>query len=275
VPIWRGGGGSVLARASLARVLWLQGFAETAHREAHLSWDQAKRAPDQLGICRVIYYGIGRIAPMTGDFVVAANAIAQLIELASMINAPFWVTAGQFLRGKLLVERGVFAEGLAQLRGAFQMCEATGWRLSYPEFMGSLALALAGMGQLNEAHDAVSSAIAAAGGREEGQQWYVPELLRIKADLLLRQPPDRTRVVEQCLGQAATMAREQGALTWELRIAHSLARLRVTQGRERQAREVLLPVYERYTEGFTTTDLRAARAMLDVLPGGPVEGHSR
>jgi predicted ATPase len=131
------------------------------------------------------------------------------------------------------------------------------------------------MGQLNEAHDAVSSAIAAAGGREEGQQWYVPELLRVKAEIVLRQPPDRTRVVEKCLEQAATMAREQGALTWELRIAHSLARLRVTQGRERQAREALLPVYERYTEGFTTTDLRAARAMLDVLPDCPVEGHSR
>lgn len=267
VPLWRGGGGAVLARASLARVLWLQGFAETAQREAQLSWDQAKRAPDQLGICRVLYYGIGRIAPMTGDFVVAENAIAQLIELASTINAPFWVTAGRFLRGKLLVERGAFAEGLAQLRDAFQVCEATGWRLSYPEFMGSLALALAGMGQCKDAHDAVNSAIAAAGGREDGQQWYVPELLRIQAETLLRQPPDRTGVVEKCLEQAATMAQEQGALTWELRIALSLARLRVTQCRERQAREVLLPVYKRFGEGFATTDLRAARVMLDVLPG--------
>lgn len=102
-------------------MLWLQGFAESAQREAQLSWDQAKRAPDQLGICPVLYYGVGRIAPMTGDFVVAENAIARLIELASMINVPFWVTAGQFLRGRLLVKRGAFAEGFAQLREAFQV----------------------------------------------------------------------------------------------------------------------------------------------------------
>jgi len=53
--------------------------------------------------------------------------------------------------------------------------------------MGSFALALAGLGRLDEAHDAVCKAIEAAGGREDGQQWYVPELLRIKGDVLLRQ----------------------------------------------------------------------------------------
>lgn len=149
--------------------------------------------------------------------------------------------------------------------------------------MGSLALALAGMGQLNKAHDAVNNGITAAGGREGGQQWYVPELLRIKAEILLRQPPDRTGVAEKCLEQAATMAREQGALTWELRIALSIARSRVTQGRgRRQAREALLRVYERYTEGFTTTDLRASNArfvartgLLKVIPDKIIHGWLR
>ena len=128
-------------------------------------------------------------------------------------------------------------------------------------------MALVGMGQLNEAHDAVSRAIAAAGGREEGQVWYVPELSRIRAEILLRVAPDQMNLAEGCLEGAAAMAREQGALTWELRVALSLARLRVTQGRERQARDVLSPIYDRFTEGFATTDMRAARAMLDALPG--------
>ena len=64
----------------------------------------------------------------------------------------------------------------------------------------------------------------------------------------------------------AEMAGEQDALFWQLRIALSLARLRVTQGRRNHARLVLAPVYDRFTEGFATTDLRAARAMLDTLP---------
>jgi predicted ATPase len=268
-PLWRQAINHAVARASLARVLWLQGFAEAAHREAQLSRDEAKGVPDQLTICRVLYYGIGRIAPMIGDFAAVEDAVTQLIGLATGLNAAFWVTAGQFLRGKLLVERGEFAEGLTQLREAFGKCEETGWRLSYPEFMGSLALALAGLGRLDEAHDAVSRAVAGAGGREDGQQWYVPELLRIKAEITLRQSADQCGVAEDCLEQAATMAREQGALTWELRCALSLARLRVNQNCRDEAREILSPVYDRFTEGFDTADLLAAKQLLDGLAAGP------
>jgi predicted ATPase/DNA-binding winged helix-turn-helix (wHTH) protein len=264
-PLWREPIDHALARATLARVLWLQGFAEAAHHEAQLSCDAAKGVPDQLITCRVLYYGIGRIAPMIGDFTAAADAIAQLTEVATNLNASFWVTAGRFLRGKLLVECGKFAEGLLQLSEAFGQCEETGWRLSYPEFMGSLALALAGLGRLDEAHDAVSRAIAGAGGREDGQVWYVPELLRIKAEILLQQSADQSGLAEDCLEQAATMAREQGALTWELRVAVSHARLRVSQHRRDEAREILGPVYDKFTEGFETTDMRAARSMLDTL----------
>jgi hypothetical protein len=102
-----------------------------------------------------------------------------LIELATRVNARFWMTAGQFLRGKLFVQRHSYAEGLAVLREAFEICRQTGWRLSYPEFTGSLALALAGLGRIDEAYDSVARAIESAGGRADGQQWYVPELLPI------------------------------------------------------------------------------------------------
>ena len=62
---------------------------------------------------------------MMGDFEVAENAIANLIELATRVNAPFWMTAGQLLRGKLLVERREFAEGLAVLRDPCEVCRQT------------------------------------------------------------------------------------------------------------------------------------------------------
>jgi predicted ATPase len=59
------------------------------------------------------------------------------------------------------------------------------------------------------------------------------------------------------------MAREQDALFWELRVALSLARSRMHRGDRAAAQEVLAPVYDRFTEGFTSADLRAARTMLD------------
>jgi predicted ATPase len=78
---------------------------------------------------------------------------------------------------------------------------------------------------------------------------------------LRRSADTRTSEVEDCF-----RAREQGALFWELRVALSLARLGVTQGRLNEARRMLAPVYDRFTEGFATTDLRAAKALLELPP---------
>jgi predicted ATPase len=92
-------------------------------------------------------------------------------------------------------------------------------------------------------------------------------LLRIKGELLLQQAADQSdAAAEDCFDQAAQMAREQGALFWELRVALSVARLRVSQGRRHEARAPLASVYDRFTEGFATADLQAARTLLEELP---------
>jgi predicted ATPase/DNA-binding winged helix-turn-helix (wHTH) protein len=256
-------GDRAMARAMLARTLWLRGFPDSAHREAQASIDEVRGHDRRVTMCHVLYLGICRIAPMTGEFSAAENAVATLIELATGASAPFWITAGQFLRGKLFVQRHAYAEGLAVLREAFETCRQTGWSLSYPEFTGSLAQALAGLGRVDEACDAVVRAIESAGGRADGQQWYVPELLRIKGEILLQHGADRAPAAANCFDQAAAMAREQGALAWELRIALSLCRLRVTQGRGDQGRRELASLYGRFTEGFEAADLIAAKQLLD------------
>jgi predicted ATPase len=241
-------------------------LADRARSEAQASLDELEGAGQQLRTCQVLYYGICRIAPMTGDFATAERAIARLTELATNLNAPFWMTAARFLLGKLMVERHEFATGLTVLRDAFDNCSQTGWRLSHPEFGGSLAVALAGLGRLDEASDAVNNAIDGAGGPKDGQLWYVPELLRIKAEVLLQQASIQSvAAAKDCLDQAGGMAREQGALFWELRIALSLARLHAAEGRPDEARRVLTAVYARFTEGFDTADLQTARAVLDEL----------
>jgi predicted ATPase/DNA-binding winged helix-turn-helix (wHTH) protein len=258
-------GDRAMARAMLARTLWLRGFADRAHHEAQASIDEVRGYDRPLTMCHVLYLGIGRIAPMTGDFSVAENAVATLIELATRVNAQFWMTAGQFLRGKLFVQRHAYAEGLAVLREAFETSRQTGWRLSYPEFTGSLALALAGLGRVDEAYDAVDRAIESAGGRADGQLWYVPELLRIKGEILLQHASEQAVAAANCFDQAAVMAREQGALSWELRIGLSLCRLRATQGRGADGRRDLASLYDRFTEGFGTSDLVAAKQLLEEL----------
>jgi predicted ATPase len=103
-----------------------------------------------------------------------------------------------------------------------------------------------------------------------GEAWYVAELLRIKGELLLQHAGEQSiPAAEACFEGALQVAREQGALSWELRAAFSVARLRVRQNRQDDARRVLMPVYEQFTEGFETADLRSAKAMLGSLPMHP------
>src|SRR5882757_7173414 len=229
-----------MARGTLARALWMQGFTDQALNEARLSLKELQGTDHPLQLCRILNQGICRIATMTGDFATADREIARIIEVATGLNAHLWETVGHFLKGKLLVERGEFAQGLLVLRDAFETCGRTGWHISYEEFKGALALGLAGTGRLDEALLAVDDAIAADREGADGHGWYAPELLRIKGEVLLQQAADQsTLAAEDCFDQAAQMAREQGALFWELRVALSVARLKVSQGRAHEARAPL------------------------------------
>ena len=110
--------------------------------------------------------------------------------------------------------------------------------------------------------------------------WLVPELLRVKGELLLaRDTADAAEAVEKVFRQALDGAREHGVLSWELRAATSLARLLRDHELPGDAAACLQPVYERFTEGFATADLVAAKQLLDDLAvreladGRPMTGH--
>jgi predicted ATPase len=164
-----------------------------------------------------------------------------------------------------LVIRGEFAQGSAVLRTELEFCERAGWLIWYPDFMGAMAEGLAGLGQVAEARAAVDKGLASAD--RGGERIYYPQLLRLKGEFLLRPAVGQSGPgAEQSFSAALCLARRQGALALQLRAALSLARLRVTQGRHDEARRILTPIYDRFTEGFGAADLRAARGMLEALP---------
>jgi predicted ATPase len=257
----------VLARALLARALWFQGYADQAMDQARLSLEEAQRTNFPLSIGEALRVALCDIAMMTGDLETADRSITMLVDIATSRNAPFWGILGRCLRGKLLVIRGDFAPGAALLRTELEFCERAGWPIWYPEFICALAEGLAGLGQVAEARAAVDKGLASAD--RGGERVYYPELLRLKGELLLRQADGQLDSdAEQSFSAALGLARQQGALALELRAALSLARLRVTQGRQDEARGIVAAIYDRFTEGFGTADLRAARAMLEALPIG-------
>ena len=121
---------------------------------------------------------------------------------------------------------------------------------------------MAGAGQVAEGLAAVDQALARSESSEE--RWCIAELLRIKGELiLLENAPDAAAAAEDRFRQALDWARRQSALSWELCAAISLARMWRDQGRGKEARELLAPVYDRFTEGFEAADLKIAKSLLD------------
>ena len=99
-----------------------------------------------------------------------------------------------------------------------------------------------------------------------GQHWCIAELHRVKGELLLHEAGDQSiPAAEDCFQRALGIAQEQGALFWELRAVLSLARWRIREDRQEIARQILAPVYDRFTEGFETADLKQAKALLEQL----------
>jgi predicted ATPase len=114
-------------------------------------------------------------------------------------------------------------------------------------------------------------ALLEAGIEQSETGWLTPELLRLKGEfLLLQSTPAVVEPVEDLFRQALDESRRQEALSWELRAATSLARLLRDQGSPGNATTILRPVYDRFTEGFATADLVAAKQLLDDLD---VAGH--
>ena len=98
-----------------------------------------------------------------------------------------------------------------------------------------------------------------------GERVWEPELYRLKCELLLQQSSDNQADAESCFHHAIKIARNQQAKSFELRTATSLARLWQQQGKRQEAHALLAPVYNWFTEGFDTADLKDAKALLDEL----------
>ena len=130
-----------------------------------------------------------------------------------------------------------------------------------PYHMALLARGCEIAGQFDEAVGQLNDALQMV--EQTGERWLLAELYRHKGQLLLRQGQSET--AEESYRKALSVAEEQGAKLWELRTAMSLTRLQRYQDRRAEARDRLAAVYGWFTEGFDTTDLKEAKALLDEL----------
>jgi len=97
------------------------------------------------------------------------------------------------------------------------------------------------------------------------ESWWEAVVYRVAGEIALQSPEPDAAKAEAYFERALTVSRQRQAKSWELRASMSLARLWRDQGKVQQARELLAPVYGWFTEGFDTSDLKEAKALLDEL----------
>ena len=97
------------------------------------------------------------------------------------------------------------------------------------------------------------------------EAYFLAELRRLRGELLLRSGGVDPGEAQDELVAALRIAEAQGALSLQLRVACSLARLWAERGERQKAHDLLRPLYGRFTEGFDTADLKDAKALLDEL----------
>jgi predicted ATPase len=163
-------------------------------------------------------------------------------------------------RGWLNVKNGD-ADGISILRTGLSAYRATGAEVWMPHHIALLAGAYEISGQIEEAVTQLDEGFQIV--ERTGERWLEAELYRQKGRLLLRQ--GHSKAAEELYRKAVSIAREQEAKLWELRAAMSLARLWRDEACRADARDLLVPVYGWFTEGFATPDLKKAKALLDEL----------
>jgi hypothetical protein len=246
----------VTARYFQARILWLLGFSDQATQIVEANIEEAWVRGHALTLGNALGQGACPIALFTGDLDAADRFGAMLLEHSEKHALHLWHAWARCFVSIIHIKRGNIGAGLPALRTEL---DKIGEGIVLPRYLlllGELAVCLGQAGETAQALQAVDNALARCQRNEE--LWCIAELFRVKGELTLLAGGEGANEYFQ---RALDWAQRQGTLSWELRAAMSLARYQRDHGQSAAARERISQVYGRFSEGFDTTDLKAARAL--------------
>ena len=194
--------------------------------------------------------------------------IQKTLELAestilfcSEYQIEYWRSLALVFHGWALAEQTNFEVGIAEMEQGIFAFQAAGGEFLQPYYRAMLGEQYGRQGDIEKGLTFVNEGIERV--EQSGEKWCESELFRIKGDLLLTQRENTE--AEIALRHAVIVAQEQEAKLLELRAALSLAQLWFTNSRATEAKQLLIPVYEWFTEGFDTPDLQSARTLITQL----------
>jgi len=255
----------IVSRTLLAKLLWAQGFPDQALAEARGVVEEATHIGHGMSLALTLAQGACHVTLLSGDLTAAGHFIDQLLKHSLEHALNLWHAWGTCFGAALLIARGSTNEGLNALQGILEELPDGAFFAHHAGIQATLAEALGKVGALSRGHATIDQALMRSERDEE--RWYLAEFLRIKGELLrLEDTPRAMREAQEQFRRSLECARQQNALSWELRTSISLARLYQGQGQFIEARDALAPTYSLFKEGFQTADLKTAKALIEALP---------
>ncbi|HET7288191.1 MAG TPA: hypothetical protein VFI71_12000, partial [Pyrinomonadaceae bacterium] len=242
-----------------AWALWFTGFPDQSLERIEEALTRARELSEPHGMAHATLFA-SVLYQLRRDTLMAQYYAEAVIDISREHGLALYGAMAMIMQAWSLSKYGGGREAVDQIREGLAALDATGTFLVRPHFLALLAEALSKLNENDEALVLLNEAMDLVHGK--GERYYEAELYRMKGELLLKQSPENQANAEDCFRRSLQIAESQKAKTWQLRTALSLARLYRTQGKLVEARNLLAPIYDSFTEGFETDDLRDAGVLL-------------
>lgn len=248
--------------------LWLSGQPADAEKAAEslLERGDALGHDDQSRLYALWHAGMTYV--LLRNVAKVEEIASKLTELANDRQLPYWQALGNFLCGWRATRAGRAGDAVGLLQDGLRIWAQTGSRIFRPICLAFLADAYAADNKPDLAQRTFEEAFRTVS--ETGERWAEPEIHRLFGDFLTRRGASAASIANY--EQAITVARAQGARSFELRATTSLACVLSDQGRLAEAHDRILNIYRFFNAGCDAADLADAKALLDELPSASRRG---
>jgi class 3 adenylate cyclase len=246
-------------RCQLSWALWICGYPDQAQNRADEALQLAMRLNRPYSIAFALQYVVS-VAHLRRSYESSRVNAETLNTVARENGFPIWQACGTASIGRVLLDEGNWVEGDSLMREGMKLARTAGGELIYHYLMSLYVEACIQYRKLDDGFRALDEI--AEGLLRTDMRMLESEIHRLRGELLLLDGKDSAQA-ETLFRNAMRVASAQGSRSWELRGAISLARLMLDQGSAADARAILEPVYNFFTEGFSTGDLREAKSLLD------------
>ena len=245
--------------ALVSRSQWFTGKVDQALRYAEMAIEEAEKSGQMIALCGPLIHTMP-IYFWVDDLEQVERRLSRLELTAEKHSSEPYRAVALGFKGRYLIRTGQTIDGIQHLRDSLDKLAAQRYEIFVPDLVSALAVSLAEQNSRAEAVALLDKSIAVQ--VEANAALFLPTLFLAKGLALASGDKPDIRSAEESFEKAMTFARQQSALSFELRAGLELARFWIERGEVQSAHDLIGPIYGQFTEGFRTPDLVLAKEML-------------